>query len=78
MTDAMSRFISASVVVALVVLVAKLAIAPLHGVRSDADCARAYADASSRTDTISADLLSFPDSRDRRVSRRCGELRATQ
>lgn len=78
MPDVISRFISASVVVALVVLVATLANAPVHGVRTAADCARAYADASSRTDTISADLLSFPDSRDRRVSRRCGELRATQ
>lgn len=77
MKDAMPRFISASVVMVLVVLVAKLAIAPVHGVGSAADCAQAYADAKSRTDTIAADLLSFPDSLSRRVSHRCGELRVT-
>ena len=77
MTSAMARFFSAGVVVALVVLLAKLAIAPVHGVRNAADCARAYADARSRTDTIAADLLSFPDGRSRRISHRCGERRQT-
>jgi hypothetical protein len=75
MRDAISRFVSASVLVVLVVLVAKLAIAPVHGVHDAAGCERAWAKARSRTDTISADLLSFPDSMNRRLSRRCGELR---
>jgi hypothetical protein len=75
MRDAISRFVSASVLVVLVVLVAKLAIAPVHGVHDAAGCERAWAEARSRTDTISADLLSFPDSMNRRLSRRCGELR---
>jgi hypothetical protein len=73
--NAVPRFISASVLVVLVVLVAKLAIAPVHGVHDAAGCEQAWADARSRTDTISADLLSFPDSLNRRISRRCGELR---
>ena len=75
MRDAISRFVSASVLVVLVVLVAKLAIAPVHGVHDAGGCERAWANARSRTDTISADLLSFPDSMNRRLSRRCGELR---
>lgn len=73
--SAVPRFISASVLVVLVVLVAKLAIAPVHGVHDAAGCEQAWADARSRTDTISADLLSFPDSLNRHLSRRCGELR---
>ena len=58
----------------LVVLVGKLAIGPVHGVKNAAACERAYADARSRTDSISVELLSFPDPAGRRVTRRCGEL----
>lgn len=75
MSSPLPQFLGVSVVTVLVVLVAKLALAPVHGVHSAAECAQAYADARSRTDTISADLLSFPDSLNRHLSRRCGELR---
>lgn len=65
---------SVSVMLLLVVLVGKLAIGPVHGVKNAAACERAYADARTRTDSISVELLSFPDPAGRRVTRRCGEL----
>ncbi len=60
----------------LVVLVGNLALGPVHGVRNEAACERAYAEARTRTDSISAQLLSFPDPAGRGVTRRCGELHA--
>ena len=65
---------SVTALLLLVVLVGKLAIGPVHGVKNAAACERAYADARSRTDSISVELLSFPDPAGRRVTRRCGEL----
>ena len=65
---------SVTAMLLLVVLVGKLAIGPVHGVRNEAACERAYAEARSRTDSISVALLSFPDPAGRRVTRRCGEL----
>jgi len=66
---------SVSVMLLLAVLVGKLALGPVHGVKNAAACERAYADARTRTDSISVELLSFPDPAGRRVTRRCGELR---
>jgi hypothetical protein len=60
----------------LVVLVGKLVLGPVHGVRNEAACERAYAEARTRTDSISAQLLSFPEPARRGVTRRCGELHA--
>lgn len=71
----MRTAVGMTITAAIVLLVAKLAIAPVHGVRNATACERAYADATSRTDSIAVDMLSFPDSTNRRVSRRCGELR---
>ncbi len=71
----MRTVVGTTITVAIVLLVVKLAIAPVHGVRNVAACERAYAKATSRTDSISVDMLSFPDSTNRLVSRRCGELR---
>ena len=76
MHNALSRLFGISVLLATVMLVTRLSLAPVHGVHSADECARAYAAASSRTDTISADMLSFTDPAHRRVRRRCGELRA--
>lgn len=65
--------VAATITVALVLLVARLALAPVHGVHGSVDCAEAYAAATSRTDSISVDMLSYPDSMNRSVRRRCGE-----
>ena len=65
---------SATAMLLLVGLVGKLALGPVHGVKDAAACERAYADARTRTDSISVELLSFPDPAGRRVTRRCGEL----
>ena len=65
---------SLTVMLLLVVLVGKLAIGPVHGVKNAVECERAYADARTRTDSISVELLSFPDPSGHRVTRRCGEL----
>ena len=55
--------VAASVVVllALGTLFYELAVAPMHGVSSKAECVRAYAKAKSHADTISVDFTSFPD-----------------
>jgi hypothetical protein len=55
--------VAASVVVllALGTLFYQLAVAPVHGVSSKAECARAYAKATTHADTTSVDFMSFPD-----------------
>jgi hypothetical protein len=65
---------SATAMLLLVVVVGTLALGPVHGVKNAAACERAYAEAKTRTDSISVELLSFPDPAGRRVTRRCGEL----
>ncbi len=65
---------SATAILLLVVLVGKLALGPVHGVSNTAACERAYAEARTRTDSMSVELLSFPDPAGSRVTRRCGEL----
>ena len=65
---------SATAMLLLVVLVGTLALGPVHGVKNAAACERAYADARTRTDSISVELLSFPDPAGHRVTHRCGEL----
>lgn len=59
------------------VLVARLALSTSHGVRSAAACRRAYAAARTHADTVSVDMLSYPDSvaRGSGFRRPCGELR---
>ena len=55
--------VAASVVVllALGALFYELAVAPMHGVSSMAECAQAYAKAKTHADTLSVDFTSFPD-----------------
>ena len=62
-----------ALLLALAIVGTRLVLAPIHGVRSAEACARALADARTRADTVSADMLSYPDSAGRR--RRCGRLR---
>ena len=65
-----------ALLLALVALASRLVFAPIHGARSAAACARAYAAARTHADTVSADRLSYPDPAGpggRR--RRCGDLR---
>lgn len=70
------QVVGAAVLVALITLVARLALAPGHGVRDAAGCERAYAAARTHADTLSVAFLSYPDPRQRGLKRRCGELRA--
>lgn len=64
-----------TVVLLLVVLASRLALGPIHAVRDAAGCERAYADARTRTDSLSVTYLSFPDPAERQIRHRCGELR---
>ena len=59
------------------VLIVRLALAPIHGTRSAAACARAYAAARTHADTMSADLLTYPEPARQSVRQRrlCGRLR---
>ena len=66
----------ATVVLLLAVLASRLALGPIHAVRDAAGCERAYADARTRTDSLSVTYLSFPDSAGHGTKHRCGELRA--
>ena len=66
---------AAVLLLALTVLGARLALAPIHGVRTVAECAREYAGARTHGDTVSVDMLSYPDSPGGR--RLCGQLRRT-
>ena len=63
----------AVILVGLGVLIAWLAMAPMHAVSSADACDAAFEKARSRTDTIAAALLSFPDPSGRHLNRRCGE-----
>jgi hypothetical protein len=63
----------AAVVLTLAMLVGWLAMRPVRGVSSAEECARAFEQAQSRTDSIAAALLSFPDPAGHQVPRRCGE-----
>ena len=64
----------AVVLIALAVLVSRLAIGPVHGVSSADDCKRAYANAKTRADSVSVATLSFPDPARQPVTRRCSEF----
>ena len=66
----------ATVSLLLVVLASRLALGPIHAVRDAAGCERAYADARTRTDSLSVTFLSFPDSSGHGTRHRCGKLRA--
>ena len=50
---------AATLLLVLAVLAARLALAPIHAVRSAAGCARAYAAAQTHGDTVTADLLTY-------------------
>jgi len=65
-----------AIVFTLALLVGWLAMRPVRGVSSAEDCARAFQQANSRTDSIAAALLSFPDPSGHHVQRRCGETLA--
>lgn len=66
---------------ALIVLLALIAVsyrlmdAPIHGVHRAADCARAYADARTYEEQLSADNLSYQDPSRPGVDTRCGMVR---
>ncbi len=64
----------AAVLIALAVLVSRLAIGPVHGVDSAEACKRAYASAKTRADSVSVATLSFPDPARQPVTRRCSEF----
>jgi hypothetical protein len=64
----------AVVLIALAVLVSRLAIGPVHGVDSAEACKRAYANAKTRADSVSVATLSFPDPARQPVPRRCSEF----
>lgn len=66
--------VGVGMLLALAVLSYRLALAPIHGVRDAAGCARAYAAARTHGDTLSAASLSYPDPHGR-GNRRCFELR---
>lgn len=63
----------AVILLGLGVFIAWLAMAPMHAVSSADACDAAFKNARSRTDTIAAALLSFPDPSGRHLNRRCGE-----
>jgi hypothetical protein len=69
--------IGAAVLIALGFVLYWRAMAPVHGVRDVSGCERAYSAARTRTDTLSVDLMSYPNSIGRRVNRLCGMLRPT-
>jgi hypothetical protein len=64
----------AALVLGIVALVSTLALAPVHGVHSAAECREAFAKAVTRQDSISVDYASFPDSAGRNISHRCNEV----
>ncbi len=66
---------AAALALGLVLLVGKLAVAPVRGVHNAAECHDAYASAQTRSDSMSVDFLSFPDPARRRIMRRCHEVR---
>lgn len=66
---------AAVLLLALTVLGARLALAPIHSVRTAAECARTYAEARTNADTVSVDMMSYPSATGRR--RLCGQLRRT-
>jgi hypothetical protein len=69
---------AAALLLALTALGARLAFAPIHSVRTAAECARAYAEARTHADTLSVDMLSYPGSPGEPAGRRvCGGLRRT-
>ncbi len=68
--------LAAGVLLAVGFLAYQMILGPVHGVADATACARAYADARSRTDTLSVDFLSYPDKEGRRRNMRCGMLRA--
>jgi hypothetical protein len=65
---------AAALVLGLVLLVSKLALAPVQGVHNAAECRRAYAKAQTRSDSNAVDFLSFPDPAGRHITRRCNEV----
>ncbi|WP_439642822.1 hypothetical protein [Gemmatimonas sp.] len=64
----------ATLVLGIVALVSKLALAPVHGVHKAAECREAYAKAVTRQDSMSVDFASFPDSAGRNIAHRCNEV----
>ena len=74
-TDTLRYAASALVLAVLVIVVSTLALAPVHGVHDAAACQREYAEARTRTDSISVDTRSFRDPAMGHLMRRCGEVR---
>ena len=74
---AATRTVSLLVLAGLVALSVKLALAPFNGTGDVDGCAKAYAKARSRVDTVAVDTKSYPDAHIRGLMRRCGEQRKT-
>lgn len=73
-----ARYVAGGMIVLMLsVLVSRLALAPVHGVRNAAACKEAYTNARSRTDSMFTALLSYPDPHGHGISRRCGELNSS-
>jgi hypothetical protein len=70
----MSRIVSLSLLLVLVVVMVKLATAPLYASYTANECHGAYDDARSLHDTLRIDLHPL-QSEDRGVRHRCGEVR---
>jgi len=70
------RGLALSVLLALVVFSYRLMRAPIHGVHHASDCARAYDEARTHGETLSADNLSYQDPARPGVDMRCGMVRA--
>jgi len=75
----MPRFLryglASAVLIALALLTHRLMHAPIHGVHDAAACMRAYREARTHNDTLSADFLSYQDPARRGVDLRCAEVR---
>ncbi|MES2521696.1 MAG: hypothetical protein V4617_03275 [Gemmatimonadota bacterium] len=67
--------LGAGVLLTVAFLAYQMMLGPVHGVADASECARAYADARSRTDTVSVDFMSYPDTGGRRRKMLCGLLR---
>ena len=69
--------LAAAVLIALGSVFTWRALAPIHAVGDASECEQAYAKASTRTDSLAVDLMSYPDPLRRGVSQRCGWRSAT-
>lgn len=70
--DGYGLTIAVAILIALGSFFSWRAMAPVHAVGDAAACERAYTEATTRTDSLSVDLMSYPDPLRRGVTQRCG------